>query len=361
MMELTVDGEDMMERTGGENVKKGAVTEREIAMAGTGTEKGAEEELVGYAEILNDIKSILEKAKYQAYKAVDNIRVQTYWQVGERIVRGELRHNERADYGERLIENLARDLMFDRRLFYRVVGFYRIYPIVVTVSPQLSWSHYEVLISVDGKEIRQFYEQQAIQNTWSVRELRKQIKSNLYARVEKGEGKGEIIIAPATTAKPVLPEEVFKDTYHFDFLNLSEGYTEEELKTALLNKLEKFLQELGNDFFIGRREVPILMGNQYYRIDLEMFHASLLCYILVEIKTEAFKPSFVGQMNAYLNWYRENRWYDGQRQPVGLIVCKTRDVETVHYALGDLKLDIFVAEYKLKLPSEAEIKKALVR
>jgi len=127
------------------------------------------EKLEGYDELLCDIRGLLEKAKYYAYKAVDNIRVQTYWQIGERIVGKELQHKERADYGKKVIEMLAIDLGFDRRLFYRIVKFYRMYQIVATVSPQLSWSHYEVLITMEDNEIRRFYEQQTLQNAWSVR------------------------------------------------------------------------------------------------------------------------------------------------------------------------------------------------
>jgi hypothetical protein len=177
-------------------------------------EKKGEEGLDGYTEILQDIKSLLEKARYKAYKAVDNLRVQTYWQIGERIVRGELQHRERADYGERVIERLASDLDIAKRNLHNTVRFYRVYPIVQTVSAQLSWSHFVVLIYLNNKEERLFYEQQTIQNAWSVRELRR-------------------------------------------------------------------------------------------------------------------------------------------------IICKTKDEETVHYALGDLKREIFVAEYKVKLPSEEEIKRYL--
>ncbi len=310
--------------------------------------------LEGYTEILQDIKSLLEKAKYRAYKAVDNLRVQTHWQIGERIVRGELQHRERADYGERVIERLASDLDIAKRNLHNTVRFYRVYPIVQTVSAQLSWSHFVVLIYLNNKEERLFYEQQTIQNAWSVRELRRQIRSNLYERMEI---KGEVVIAPIT--RMVEPEQVFKDTYNFDFLKLPEKYSEEDLKTALLNKLEKFLQELGSDFFIGRREVPVLIGGNWDKVDLELFHAGLLCYILVEIKTEQFKHAHVSQMYSYLNWYKEHKWQEGQRQPIGLIVCRTKDEETVHYALGDLKREIFVAEYKVKLPSEEEIKRRI--
>jgi predicted nuclease of restriction endonuclease-like (RecB) superfamily len=220
------------------------------------------------------------------------------------------------------------------------------------VSAQLSWSHFVVLIYLNNKEERQFYEQQTIQNVWSVRELRRQIRSNLYERMEK---KGEVVIAPITTI--VEPEQVFKDTYNFDFLKLPEKYTEDDFKTALINKLEKFLQELGSDFFVGRREVPVLIGGNWDKVDLELFHAGLLCYILVELKTE----QYVSQIYSYLNWYKEHKWQDGQRQPIGLIICKTKDEETVHYALGDLKREIFVAEYEVKLPSEEEIKRRIMR
>ena len=193
-------------------------------------EKKRGEGLEGYTEILQDIKSLLEKAKYRAYKAVDNLRVQTYWQIGERIVRGELQHRERADYCARVIGRLAGDLDIAKRNLHNTVRFYRVYPIVQTVSAQLSWSHFVVLIYLNNKEERLFYEQQTIQNAWSVRELRRQIRSNLYERMEK---KGEVVIAPITTI--VEPEEVFKDTYNFDFLKLPEKYTEDDFKTALIN------------------------------------------------------------------------------------------------------------------------------
>jgi len=309
----------------------------------------------GYNSLLKDIKSILQKGLTKAYKAVDNIKVQTYWQVGERVVRDELQHKERADYGKNIIKNLSNDLKIDRRLFYRVVRFYRIYPIVVTVSPQLSWSHYEILIEIKNKEIRRFYENSSIRDSWSVRELKKRLKNKEHQKARK---KGKIII---NLRKQIpIAEEIFKDSYDFKFLDLKKDYKEEDLKNELINKLGKFLQELGSDFFIGRREVPILIEGNYDKVDLELFHSGLLCYILVEIKIEKFRHSHVSQMYSYLNWYKENKLQEGQRNPVGLIICKTKEEETVHYALGDLKKEIFVAQYKTKLPSEQEIKSKLI-
>lgn len=311
--------------------------------------------LEGYNQVLTDIRFLLDKAKVQAYKAVDNIRVQTYWQIGERIIREELQHKERADYGEKLIESLARDIGFGKVNLHYMVRFYKTYPIIQTVSEQLSWSHYVELIYLNEKQERDFYENQSITSRWSVRKLRDEISNKLYHRVKK-EGK---LITTTQTAKVPKAEEIFKDAYNFEFLELKPIYKEADLKNALIRKLEKFLQELGEDFFIGRREVPILISGNYDKVDLELFHAKLLCYILVEIKTEKFRHSHVSQMYSYLNWYKENKLQQGQRDPIGLIICKTKDYETVHYALGSLKKDIFVAEYKTKLPSEEEIKSKL--
>ncbi len=309
-----------------------------------------------YTELLQDLTSLLSKAKYQAYKAVDNLRVQTYWQIGERITREELQHKERAGYGEYLVSNLSQDLKFSRRLLFQIIQFYRIYPIVQAVPAQLSWTHLVLLTSVENNEERTFYEQETMHNNWSSRQLEQQMRNCLYSQVSK---KGKMIIHKKLPLIPISPENVFKESYNFDFLELNKSYEEKDLKDALLLKLGKFLQELGPDFFIGRREVPILISGNYDRIDLELFHAGLLCYVLVELKTEPFQHKHVSQMYSYLNWYKQHKMYPGQRPPIGLIVCKTKEEETVHYALGDLKKEIFVAEYKTKLPSKEQIQRII--
>jgi predicted nuclease of restriction endonuclease-like (RecB) superfamily len=318
--------------------------------------KSSEFILENYQEILRDIRSILEKAKSRAYRAVDNIRVQTYWQIGERIVRAELEHKDRADYGDRLVDRLAEDIGLNKRDIYRIIQFFRYYPIMTAVPSQLSWSHYIELIQISDPSKRKFYESRAIGEAWSTRDLRKQVKSGLYEHILK---EGKLTTMTSQALKPLEPEEVFKDVYNFEFLELKKDYKEEELKSALLDKVEDFLREFGPEFFVGRREVPVLIGGNYDRVDLELFHAGLLCYILVEIKIEKFKHSHVSQMYSYLNWYKENKMRKGQQLPIGLIICKTKDEETVHYALGDLKKEIFVSEYITNLPTEKEIKEEL--
>jgi len=316
------------------------------------TTKNQVETVEGYSEILRDIRSLLEKATYQAYKAVDNLRVQTYWQVGERIVRGELEHKERADYGENVIERLSIDLGFQKRDIYRMVQFYKTYPIVTSLMSQLSWTHYTVLITVSDEQERRFYEIQTIQNSWSVRELKKQIKGNLYQQILKEK---EVTTAISFPLTPILPEQVFKETYNFDFLQLQKGHSERQLEEGLLANVERLLLEFGSDFSLAGRQSKIIIDREIHTIDLEFYHRGIPCVILVDLKIGKFKGEYVGQMNKYLNYYRENKMYPWEKSPVGLIVCEYKGKEEVHYALGGLEDKIFVAEYKAKLPGEEEI------
>lgn len=303
-----------------------------------------------YTQVLNDIRFLLDKAKAQAYKAVDNIRVQTYWQIGERIAREELQHKERADYGEKLIESLAKDIGFGRRILYEIVQFYKAYPIVHTVSAQLSWSHYTILMKIDNAQKRRFYEFNSIQNSWSVRELKKRINNKEF---ERAPNKGEIVVA--LPKQLPAPEDIFKESYDWDFLELERSHAEKELEKALLGKIEKALLEFGKGFAFMGSQLKILIAGQYHKIDLVFYHRFLKCVVLVELKTEKFRREFVAQMNEYLTYIRENDRLEGERDPIGLIICKEKDEEEVHYALGRLRQEIFVAEYKTKLPSEKEI------
>ena len=316
------------------------------------------EKLKGYDQLLRDIKSILQMGLSKAYKAVDNLRVQTYWQIGERIVREELGHKGRADYGEQVIKLLSLDLDVAEQTMRHMVRFYRTYPILSAVRRELSWTHYRILIYIENEEKRQFYEQQAIQSVWSTRELGRQIHNNLYDQVKK---QGKLTITMPVPSKPAIPEQIFKDTYHFDFLRLEEGYTETELEQELISNIEKLLLEFGSDFSLSGRQRKIIIDGQVHAIDLEFYHRGIPCIILVDLKVGRFKSEYIGQMNKYLNWYKEHKRYSWEKDPIGLIICQYKGREEVYYALGGISNKIFVAEYKVKLPSEEEIKKALVK
>ncbi|MCK5594329.1 MAG: DUF1016 family protein [Candidatus Aenigmarchaeota archaeon] len=306
-----------------------------------------------YNQILGDIRSILQKGVSKAYKAVDNLRVQAYWQIGERIVREELNHKSRADYGMDIINNLAIDLNLAKPTLRHMVRFYREYPILSTVWRELSWSHYRIIMYIKNKDERHFYEQQILLNIWSARELERQIKNNLYMH-KKNEGK--LLIIQSRPTKPILPEDIFKDIYNFDFLTLDENHTETDLETALIRHTEKLLLEFGSDFSISGRQKKIMIDNQIHKVDLEFYHRALPCIVLVDLKIGRFKSEYIGQMNKYLNWYKEHKTYPWEKAPIGIIICRYKGIEEIHYALGGIKNSIFVAEYKTRLPKADTIK-----
>ena len=178
-----------------------------------------------YRGLLNELRSILEKGQNRAYKAVDNIKVQTYWQIGERIVREEIKNKDRADYGKNLIDNLAEDIGFKRQRLYEIVKFYRCYEIVRTVSGQLSWNHYIELIKLKNDNKRAFFQKKAIEMSWSVRELRSQIKNDVSDSIINES------LKPLTVQYALggLEEKIFIATYKSKLPSI------EQLKKAVRN------------------------------------------------------------------------------------------------------------------------------
>ena len=229
----------------------------------------------------------------------------------------------------------------------------RVYSILQTVSAQLSWSHIVELMYIENKEERQFYEQQTVKNLWSVRGLREQIQSNLYAHVKRN---GNLIIDISIPSDSAVPEDIFKDIYNFDFLTLDENHTELDLENALISNIEKLLLEFGSDFAISGRQRKIMIDGQIHKIDLEFYHRGIPCIVLVDLKIGKFKSEYVGQMNKYLNWYKVHKRYSWEKDPIGIIICRNKGTEEVYYALGSISNHIFISEYKVKLPSETDIK-----
>jgi len=286
---------------------------------------------------------------------VDNIRVQTYWQLGERIVREELKQKNRADYGLYLINNLALDLQIPKRNLYRIVKFYRCYENVASLMPQLSWTHFYQLVDIENDQKRSFYENQAIIHSWSVRELRRQIKAQLYENTPQKD-----IQAVFQTKLPAIsPQEVFKNTYDFDFIEFHTDPDEKELEDKILSNFEKFLYELGEDFSILGRQVPIKIDRQTHFIDIVLYHRGIPCVILVDLKIGKLDSGDIGQMNKYIGYWRRHKQYVHEQPTIGLIICREAGREEVVYALEGLEEKIFIAKYKVKLPSEAKIKKAI--
>ncbi len=202
-----------------------------------------------YTLLRIQLYTLLRNTQTKAYKAVDNIKVQTYRQVGERNVRHEIQ-SQRADYGQQVIKLLATDLDLPERTMYRILKFYKTYPILTTVLSELTCSHYLELIDIEKQDERQFYEVFAVKESWSVRVLQEKIKLNEYINFkDKG------ITTKFTNQQLPKPDEVFKNTYNWNFIKLDEKHSEMELENALLHNIQNVLLEFGNGFaFLGRQQ-----------------------------------------------------------------------------------------------------------
>jgi len=310
-----------------------------------------------YATLLGEIRGLLQTARARAYQAVDNIKVQAYWQVGERIVRADLEHKERADYGGRVIEQLARDLGLARTLLNRIVRFYRAYPIITALSTQISWSHYEMLAGIDDRVEREFYEAEAARNAWSVRQLDEQIRGGLYRRAVQEPRAAAIIpqIAPA-----LRPEDAFRSLYSFAVPGLPSDYGEAQLEAGLLANFQRFLEELGAGFYVRRSQQTIIIDGQLHSVDLELYNRAIPATVLCDLKLGPFKDAYVGQMNKYVSYYRERvPRYEWEKPTIGLIICESAGRDEARYALAGLEEKIFVAEYQVRLPTAETIKERL--
>ena len=310
-----------------------------------------------YGVLLGEIQGLLQAARNRAYQAVDNIKVQAYWQVGERIVRADLEHKERADYGGRVIEQLARDLGLARTLLNRIVRFYRAYPIITALSTQISWSHYEMLAGIDDRAEREFYEAEAARNAWSVRQLDEQMRGGLYRRAVQEPRAAAIIpqIAPA-----LRPEDAFRSLYSFAVPGLPAGYDEAQLEAGLLATFQRFLEELGPGFYVRRSQQTIIIDGQLHSVDLELYNRAIPATVLCDLKLGPFKDAYVGQMNKYVSYYRERvPRYEWEKPTIGLIICESAGRDEARYALAGLEEKIFVAEYQVRLPTAERIKERL--
>jgi predicted nuclease of restriction endonuclease-like (RecB) superfamily len=329
-----------------------------------------------YGELLLGVVSLVEQARLAAVRSVNVVLTSTYWLVGQRIVEHEQCGSERAGYGEALLKRLAQDLTarlgrgFSERNIEQMRLFYLGWPNPQTVSAEsapasisqtlsakspvlprfpLPWSHYVRLLTVADPKARDYYEREALSGGWSVRQLDRQIASLAYQRT-----------GGARSSSPHKDESLpadahVRDPFVLEFLNLKDEYSETELEAALVQRLEQFLLELGGDFAFVARQKRLRIGTEWYRVDLVFFHRRLRCLIIVDLKLGKFTHADAGQMNLYLNYAREHWTHPHENPPVGLILCSERDTAVAHYALGNLANQVLAREYRLNLPTEAEI------
>jgi len=225
-------------------------------------------------------------------------------------------------------------------------------------EPMLSWSHYCELLKVDEPLAQSFYEQEAVQNNWSVRELKRQINSMLFERLALSKDT-KVVMKMARKGQIIeKPEDTIKDPYILEFLKLKEetSYTESQLEQALVDKLQYFLLELGKGFSFVARQKRITIANRHYYIDLVFYNRLLKCFVLIDLKTDELDHADIGQMNFYLNYFKENEKTEEENDPIGIILCAKKDDIFAKYVLGGLSNKVFASKYKLALPSEKELR-----
>lgn len=222
---------------------------------------------------------------------------------------------------------------------------------------RLTYTHFIELLKCDIALQRTFYETEAIANNWSVRELRRAMDSLLFERTGLSADK-EDVLQKHRSSSGLDPADFIRSPYVLEFLGLEEQpkYSETDLEAAIISHLQKFLLEAGKGLCFEARQRRISFDNRHYRIDLVFYHRILKCHVLFDLKIGQFDHADAGQMNLYLNYYRENEMLEGDALPVGVILCAQKNRALVHYATGGLSQQIFVSKYLLNLPSEEELR-----
>lgn len=312
----------------------------------------------GEGDLLERVSSLIDQARESIASYANATLTMTYWQVGA-IIDAEVLREERAEYGARILVTLSHELTarygkgFDRPNLSRMVNFARLFPnreIVVTLSHELSWSHFLALLPLRSDDARSFYAQAAVAGRWTVRELRRAIARKAYERREIADSQ----IGPGS----MVPADTFSDPYLLDFLGLHDGFLEADLEAAILRDLEAFLLEVGTGFTFVERQKRMVIDGKDFHLDLLLYHRPLKRLVAVELKIGEFDARHEGQMKLYLKWLDRYERQEGEQAPIGLILCAESSREQVEL-LEMHKDGIVVAEYWTALPPKRELEQRL--
>jgi len=314
------------------------------------------------------IKNLLEKARQGVVQQVNTIMVQTYFEIGRRIVEQEQRGDDYAVYGAYLLSELSETLTaefgkgFSKRNLELIRKFYLTFRFAKSViSQSLSWTHYIHLMRIENNDERNFYAIEAQANNWSVRELERQINAALYQRLALSPDK-QMVKSLAEKGQLIeKPADIIKDPYILEFIGLPEHahYSETELEQALINKIEQFLLELGKGFAFVGRQVRFTFDEEHFRIDLVFYNRLLKCFVLIDLKIGKLKHQDLGQMQMYVNYYDRFVKTDDENKTIGIILCKDKKNTMVEITLPINNTQIFASSYQTILPSKEELKQLL--
>ncbi len=316
--------------------------------------------------LVQEVRTVLESARQKVAQQVNNELLNTYWSIGRIICEYEQTSPERADYGKQTLKELSKALTkefgkgFSRSNLQNMRQFYLTFEKCQTLSGKLSWSHYCELLSISDPDKRSFYEKEAVNSGWSVRELKRQIASSLFERLllSKGDVNKEQVLALAMKGNEIAtPADIIRDPYVFEFLGLPEDkpMMESDLERALVQQIEKFLLELGRGFMFVGTQQRVTLNNTHYYVDMVFYNKILRAYVLIELKTTKLTPEAAGQINMYLNYYAAEVNDPDDNPPIGIILCTDKDSITAEYALGGLENNIFASRYVLYMPNKDQL------
>ena len=355
-----------------------------------------------FNKLVSTIQQLHQQLQQSAVNAVNQMLTMRNWLIGYYIVEFEQKGKDRAEYGKSLLKSIAGNLNhikgLDERGLRRFRLFYLYYPQLAeairgslspefrneqkwgtlspvlehtakvgSVTPQLqtglfvpgekilsklSYSHIELLLGIDEQLKRTFYEIECIKGVWSVRELKRQINSLYFERSGLSKNPEKLAKLVQIKTKPQETTDIIKNIYAFEFLDLPvrEIVEESDLEKALLDNLQQFIIELGYGFCFEARQKRILIGEKYYFIDLVFYHRILKCHVLIDLKIGEFEHGDIGQLNTYLNYFKDEIAEHGDNLPVGILLVAEKDHALVKYATAGMDENLFVQKYMLKLP-----------
>ena len=317
-----------------------------------------------YQVLVDKIAKRIEEGVAKAVTEVKRSQLATYWDNGRYIVEFEQKGKEHAEYGLNLLKSLANDLTlrmgkgYSRPNLYNMRKFYQTYPNGYGGVEKLTWSHICELIRIDDELEREFYSKQCIAEHWDVRTLKRQKKSALFLRLAASKDKKGILELANKGAIIEKPQDIIKDVYTLEFLNLNADshYDENELERKICANLQEFLLELGKGFTFVKEQFPMNINNHIYKCDLVFYHRILKCFVLIDLKVNAVQYDDIGQMNMYMGYFAEEENEPDDNPPIGIVLSRDKDELLVKYATYGMDTNLFVSKYELYLPNREELK-----
>ena len=332
-----------------------------------------ENELLKYVKtgsVFEDACNIIETAQKVAYSAVDLTLVHRNWLLGKRIADEELNGESRAEYGAEVIKKLSKDLNaqygkgYTKTNLYNFYSFYKMYPEIFhsesgKSNVKLSWTHYRVLLQVKDEIAREWYENAALKETWSVKTLQRNISSQYYYRILKTQDKSAVETEMKEfTSKYQTKLEFIKNPVIAEFLGMKEdtSFLESDLEQCIIDNLQKFLMEFGKGYAFVARQQHIHTEKEDYYIDLVFYNYILKCFVLIDLKTNKITHQDIGQMDMYIRMYDDLKRGEGDNPTLGIVLCADTDEDIAKYSILHGNEQLFASKYKLYLPTEEELR-----